>query len=185
MSALILKSVNHVYRIFKVYLTLALCGILAVIGVELVLSNPLALVISVIAIISLLMGILLWVQAHKLRFSINLNERFRTPHRTEPPKLPESVMAVAVPASEREVIIGDLREQFWNLDKKYGKASATTWYIVQTALFVCHLSTIRKYKAKIEGATLRFVMFVLYLYAMYELLESHSNITQVLGRFLR
>jgi hypothetical protein len=41
MSALILKSVSHLYKIFKVYLMLAVLGALAVIAYEVLLSRSL------------------------------------------------------------------------------------------------------------------------------------------------
>lgn len=56
MSSVVLKSASHLYRIFKVYLTLGIIGALAVVTVELVIAKPLALIIGFIAFSFLLMG---------------------------------------------------------------------------------------------------------------------------------
>jgi hypothetical protein len=39
MSSLVLKSINHLYKLFKIYLTLALIGAVAVIAYEAFVSN--------------------------------------------------------------------------------------------------------------------------------------------------
>ena len=46
MSVLLLKSINHLYRIFKVYLTLALLGASAVVIYGLFVSQPLLVLIA-------------------------------------------------------------------------------------------------------------------------------------------
>jgi RNA polymerase sigma factor (sigma-70 family) len=66
MNALILKPINLLYKIFKVYLTIGILGALAVIVVEFVIEKPFAFLIFVIAVSFLLIGIMLWAQARKL-----------------------------------------------------------------------------------------------------------------------
>ena len=183
MSALILRSINHAYKIFKVYLTIATCGVLGVILVSIVLAKPMALLVGIGTFIFLMMGILLWVQTSKFAFSPNLEKRFSNIHTPRPPRLPESIMAIAVPATEREVVIGDLREEFGSLDKKYGRASATAWYVIQATLFVFNLSFIEKFHARLERTVLGFMMFILCIYGIHKLIR--SDLTTLIEQILR
>ena len=62
MSAVFLKSVNHVYQIFKVYLTVALCGALGVLFVQIILVTPMPLLVAICGGIVLMIAFLLWFQ---------------------------------------------------------------------------------------------------------------------------
>jgi hypothetical protein len=133
MSSQILKSVSHLYRIFKVYLTIALLGASAVIAYGLLISKPMFILSTFIGLSALLTMILIWFQTKTLSFGRNSVDK-------EPPKLPESVMAVILPVDKRELIIGDLNEEFSHLERKYGRRSAATWYAIQSMRVVLHIS---------------------------------------------
>lgn len=173
MNELIIKSAHHVYKIAKVYVAIGVCGVLSVFVIGLILEKPLELLISIGSLAFLMAGILVWVQSHK--FTVGLEKRFSRMHLRKPPKLPESIMTIAVPASEREEVIGDLREQFGDLDKKYGRVSATAWYVIQTTLFFLN--------ARLERIAILCVVFFVYLYAMGKLID--SGLAQVLEQLLR
>ncbi|HEX6648486.1 MAG TPA: hypothetical protein VF075_03070 [Pyrinomonadaceae bacterium] len=182
MSALILKSANHIYKIFKVYLAMAVCGALSVVFVATILTKPLTLLVAIGSISFLMVGILLWVQVRK--FTVGPNLDARSLKTRKPPKLAESIIAIALPASKREVVIGDLREQFTNLEAKYGRISASSWYVLQTTLFFFNLTPIQKFHAKLERVVLQFALFILCIVAITKLIES-TNVTQFLLRILR
>ena len=173
MNTLIIKSAHHVYKIFKIYVAIGVYGVLSVLVVGLILAKPLELLISLGSLAFLMAGLLLWVQSKK--FTVGLEKRFSRMHIRRPPKLPESIMAIAVPASEREEVIGDLREQFGNLDKKYGRMSATAWYVIQTTLFFLNL--------RLERTAFLCVVVFIYVYAMGKLID--SDFAQAVGQLLR
>jgi hypothetical protein len=70
MSALVLKSINHLYKIFKVYFTLALIGALAVIAYEVFVSKPVVILIGFGIIGALVVSVMLWVEGIPLRFNL-------------------------------------------------------------------------------------------------------------------
>lgn len=129
MSALVLKSVSHLYRIFRVYLALAILGAFSVLAYELLISKPLGILLFFISFSFVLAGILLWYQAKTSSLGRTLEDK-------KPPQLPESLMWVMLPADQREVIIGDLNKVFFNLRFKYGALSAAIWYALQSTKLV-------------------------------------------------
>jgi hypothetical protein len=133
MSALILRSINHLYKIFKVYLSLAFFGASAVIGYGLVVSKPLVVLISFISIGLLLTVIVLWYQTRTLSIDKNVEEK------TKPPKVPESLMALMLPTKVAEPILADLRVEFIHLVSKYGRKSAAIWHVVQSMNILVHV----------------------------------------------
>jgi len=130
MSALILRSAKHLYKLLKVYLTLALLGALAVIAVETVLAKPVLLIAAFMIVSSTSIVVLLWAQSQG-----TIPRKLTQPRLQEerPPKLPESLMVVSLPAELAEEIIGDLTEEFYRLRSKYGRYSAITWYTIESA----------------------------------------------------
>jgi hypothetical protein len=66
MSSLVLKSINHLCKLFKVYLTLALIGALAVIAYETFVSKPIGLG----TISALVMSTMLWVDGTPISFHV-------------------------------------------------------------------------------------------------------------------
>lgn len=56
-----LKSFNHLYRILKVYLTMAICGALAVVGIQLLLAKTLLAVSVLAAVILVALALFLFV----------------------------------------------------------------------------------------------------------------------------
>lgn len=142
MSSVVLKSASHLYRIFKVYLTLGIIGALAVVTVELVIAKPLALIIGFIAFSFLLMGVLLLAEARKLKTSQSFQILQRRLPKKQPPKLPESLMAVLLPANLMEPILGDFHQEFAELNSKYGRRSAVAWYYTIAMRTVLHVTAL-------------------------------------------
>ncbi len=70
MSSRVLQSINHLYKLFKVYLTLALIGALAVIAYEAFVSKPLVILIGLGTISALVMSIMLWVDGTPISFHV-------------------------------------------------------------------------------------------------------------------
>ena len=70
MSSLVLKSINHLYKLFKIYLTLALIGALAVIAYEVFVFKPLVILIGLGTISALVMSIMLWVGGTPISFHV-------------------------------------------------------------------------------------------------------------------
>ena len=70
MSALVVKSVNHLYKIFKVYFTLALIGALAVIAYEIFVSKPIVILIGFSIIGALVVSGMLWVEGIPISFHV-------------------------------------------------------------------------------------------------------------------
>lgn len=132
MSALILKSANHLYKLVKVYSTMALLGALAVIVVEIVLAKPVVL-IAVFVLASFASTVVLLLAQSQGRRHMELSQRGSQNLHEPPPKLPESLMAVALPAELADHVMGDLSEEFYRLRSKYGRYSAVTWYTIQSA----------------------------------------------------
>jgi len=158
MSALILKSANHLLRIFKVYVTLAILGALALIAIEIVIAKPLALLIPVLIIGFLLSNILIWAEVSERDFRDEQKKRAMGADRVEPPKLPESLMALVLPARLREPIIGDLAEEFRHL-LRFGRRSAATWYFLSSSRIIFRVTvlsfTLRTAKIFIEDIVKR------------------------------
>jgi hypothetical protein len=80
MTALILKSATHMYKIFKVYLVLAVCGALGVVVVQALRAKPLVLLVALGSIAFLVAAMLSGVQGHKFIFGPNSKKRRRIPH---------------------------------------------------------------------------------------------------------
>lgn len=129
MSALVHRSVSHLYRIFKVYLALAILGAFFVLAYQLLISKPLGILFSFIGFSLVLAGILLWYQAKTASMARILADR-------RPPQLPESLMNAMLPVGQRELIISDLNKVFFDLQLKYGRRSAAIWYAIQSTKVV-------------------------------------------------
>jgi hypothetical protein len=132
MSELVLKSVNHLYRLFKVYSTLAILGALAVILAEIFIAKPVILFTGFVVVTFTLTVILIWVQSSGRRRRKFIRKRLQELQDERPPKLPESLMVMTLPAEIAEHIMGDLSEQFYHLRYKYGRYSAVGWYTIQS-----------------------------------------------------
>ena len=131
MSALILKSANRLYKLFKIYSTMALLGAVAAIVVQIVLAVPMVLIAVLMVVTSASTLVLLSAQSHG-RFRRKLIQRSHELQEHEPPILPESLMIVSLPADIADQIIEDLRGEFHHLQAKYGRYSAVTWYTIQS-----------------------------------------------------
>jgi len=130
MNTLIVKSGNRLYKLFKVYTTLAVIGALATILVEIIVAQPLVLIAPFIIAAFASSVVLLWAQSrgkHNRDFIRKglANER--------PPKLPESLMMVSLPIEIADLIMADLTGEFSRLRSKYGRTSAVSWYTIQSA----------------------------------------------------
>jgi len=123
MSALLLKFANRLYKLLKIYSTMALLGALAAIVIQIVLAKPMVLVATFMVVIFASTLVLLWAQSHRRSYELE-DER--------PPILPESLMIVSLPADIADQIIGDLRGEFYHLRSKYGRYSAVIWYTIQS-----------------------------------------------------
>jgi hypothetical protein len=124
MSALILKSANRLYKLLKVYSTMALLGALAAIVVQIVLAEPMILIVILVVVTFASTLVMLHAQSHgRSRQDLKGDE---------PPILPESLMIVSLPADIADQIIEDLRDEFHHLRSKYGRYSAATWYTIQS-----------------------------------------------------
>lgn len=124
MNILVRKSLSHLYRVFKVYLSLGIFGALAVIAYGVIVSEPLVVLISLISVGLLAIIVLLWFQATTASVNGDTNDK-------QPPKLPEAFMTLMLP-TRFEPLIRDLRREFTRLVLKYGRVSAATWYAVQS-----------------------------------------------------
>lgn len=126
MSALILKSANRLYKLFKFYSTMALLGALAAIVVQIVLAEPMVVLIATLMVVTTASTlVMLYAQSHEK----SRHER----KEDKPPLLPESLMIVSLPADIADQIIEDLRDEFHHLRSKYGRYSAVTWYTIQSS----------------------------------------------------
>ncbi len=135
MSALILKFVNRLYKIFKVYLALAIFGALAVVGNILLNHRPL-IPYAILAGFQFLIIMMLLIAERKV---FDLNEVGED----VPPKFPRLFMVITLPTNISESIIPDLNEEFYHLLSKYGRKSAAIWYSFQSMMLVLRLSTIQ------------------------------------------
>ena len=147
MSALILKSANHLYKIFKVYFALAIFGALAVIVVGLFLAKPIVLLGTGLVITTLCIVSVLWTQAQEAQTRKTLTRMLDSRHsprglRREwqvnlsdvyisPPKLPESLLFMMLPRDMAEAVLGDLSEEYRLLSSRYGRQSANSWYVIE------------------------------------------------------
>src|SRR5262249_13864054 len=77
MSALVLKSLNHLYKIFKVYLILALLGASAVVIYGLFVSKPLLVLIAFVGISLGAISAMLWFKARTSSFDEAIDDRKR------------------------------------------------------------------------------------------------------------
>jgi len=151
MSALILKSANHIYKLLKVYLTLAIVGALIVIVVELFVAEPIILLGIFFGISLISTASILWVQAHKLNFEGRTNQKYE-----RPPKLPESLMLIVLPHSLAETILGDLRHDFYRLLRRHGRQSAVTWYTIQSLKILVNATALH-FGLNVSGSLNRFL----------------------------
>jgi hypothetical protein len=126
MSAFMLKFLRRLYKLFKIYSTLALLGAIAGIVVGIVVEKPVVLLAAFMLVTVTSMLVLLLAQSHG---------RPRQSHEPQelPPILPESLMIVTLPSELADDIIGDLRQEFEHLRSKYGRHSAITWYTIQSS----------------------------------------------------
>jgi len=126
MSAFMLNFLRRLYKLFKIYSTLALLGALAVIVVGIVVEKPVVLLAAFMLVSVTAMLVLLLAQS---------NGRRQRSHELQelPPILPESLMIVSLPSEVADDIIGDLRQEFDHLRSKYGRYSAITWYTIQSS----------------------------------------------------
>jgi hypothetical protein len=132
MNALILKSANHLYKLFKVYATMALLGALAAIVIQIVLAEPMVLIAAFMVVSAASIIVLLLAQSHRGSGQRLNQQRSHELENERPPILPESLMIVSLPADFADEIIGDLRDEFYHLRSKYGRYSAVTWYSLQS-----------------------------------------------------
>jgi len=139
MSALIVKSANRLFNIFKVYLGLALFGALAVTLIELIIAKPSAFLVGFIVISFLFMGILLWYQTDKLTLKLVVEREIRKIRKREPPRLAESLITLVLPVRLRDEILADLRHEFNHL-LRFGRRSAEAWYFVTAARIVLKIT---------------------------------------------
>jgi hypothetical protein len=123
MSALLLNFSKRLYKLLKVYSTMALLGALAVIVVGIVLAKPMVLIAALMVVIFASTLVLLWAQTDR---------RPQGAQDERPPMLPESLMIVSLPGDIADQIIGDLTDEFYHLRSKYGRYSAVIWYTVQS-----------------------------------------------------
>ena len=65
MNTFILKSANRLYKLFKVYATMALLGALAAIVVQIVLAEPIVLIAAFMVISAASIVILTWAQSYR------------------------------------------------------------------------------------------------------------------------
>jgi len=130
MNALIIKSANRLYKLFKVYTTLAILGALTTILVEIIIAWPLVLIVAVMVAAFASSVLLLWAQSRERHNGDLIQER---PADERPPKLPESLMMASLPIGVADHIIGDLTREFYRLRANYGRSSAVTWYTIQSA----------------------------------------------------
>jgi hypothetical protein len=122
MSAFILKFLSRLYKLLKVYSTIAVLGALAGLVVGIVIEKPIVLIGAVMVVSAASTMVLLLAQSHR-----RADQKL-----IQPPILPESLMIVLLPSEFAEDIIGDLREEFDHLRSKYGRYSAVTWYTIQS-----------------------------------------------------
>lgn len=130
MNALIIKSANRLYKLFKVYTIMAVIGALTTILVEIIIAWPLILIATVMVVAFASSLLLLWAQSRGKHSGDLIPERFGD---ERPPKLPESLMIASLPIEIADQIIGDVTHEFYRLRSKYGRASAITWYTIQSA----------------------------------------------------
>lgn len=130
MNALVIKSVKRLYKLFKIYTTLAIIGALTTLLVEIIIAWPLVLIATVTVAAFASSVLLLWAQSRGNNRGELIPERLGDRH---PPKLPESLMMVSLPIDIADQIIGDLTHEFYRLRSKYGRSSAITWYTIQSA----------------------------------------------------
>jgi hypothetical protein len=136
MNTLILKSANRLYKLFKVYATMALLGAVAAIVLQIVLAEPIVLIVAFMVISAASIIVLLWAQSHNQKRSFGLeNER--------PPILPESLMIVSLPADIADQIMEDLSDEFCHLRSKYGRYSAVMWYTIQSGTIFIKAAALR------------------------------------------
>jgi|SRR5215213_9289660 len=131
MSALLLKFANRLYKLLKVYSTMALLGALAVIVVQIVFEKPIVLIAAFMVVSAASTIVLLWAQSHERSSQKLVHQRTHELQDERPPILPESLMIVSLPGNIAEQIIGDLRDEFYHLRSKYGRYSAVIWYTMQ------------------------------------------------------
>lgn len=125
MSALILNSASHLYRILKVYLTLALLGASVVLIYGLFLSKPLLILITFLSLSLGAIATMLWFKVRTRSFDET---------EKKPPILPASLMALLLPTRIAGPLLGDLKEDFYRLNRKYGRKPAAAWYAVVSIL---------------------------------------------------
>lgn len=129
MSALMLKFVSRLYKLFKFYSAMALLGALGGIVVGIVVEKPIVLIAAFIVVSAASMIALLVAQSHRRDDHKVIQPQS---HDERPPMFPESLMIVSLPSELAEGIIEDLREEFHHLRSKYGRYSAVTWYTIQS-----------------------------------------------------
>lgn len=104
-NALILKFVNRLYQLFKVYSIMALLGALAAVVIQIVLAEQVVLIAALMVVIFASTLVLLWAQrdrrSHELQDEI-------------PPMLPESLMIVSLPSDIARLSYGKSLTQFLN-----------------------------------------------------------------------
>ena|ERR1041384_4940712 len=77
MRAEILKPINHVYSIFKVYLALAVGGALVVVGGQTLAERPLLLLFLLIPLLGIALGWLVFVAGNRLKSGASEERRAR------------------------------------------------------------------------------------------------------------
>lgn len=130
MSALIVKSVNRLYKLFKVYTTLAVIGALMTILVEIIIAWPLVLIATFMVAAFASTVVLIWAQSSRRSL---FQKHWQKAQADCPPKLPESLMAASLPIEMADDILGDLACEFYRLRSRYSRSSAVTWYTIQSA----------------------------------------------------
>jgi hypothetical protein len=134
MSVLILKFVSRLYKLLKIYSTIALLGALGGIVVGITVEKPIVLVLVApfIVVSAASMIVLLMARSHERPGQSLLQHQPHELQNERPPILLESLLIVSLPSELAGNMIGDLGEEFDHLRSKYGRYSAVTWYTVQS-----------------------------------------------------
>lgn len=132
MSVLILKFVSRLYKLLKIYSTIALVGALGGIVIGSIVEKPIVLVAPFIVVSAASMIVLLMAQSHERPGHSLLQHQPHELRNERPPILLESLLIVSLPSELAGGMIGDLGEEFSHLRSKYGRYSAVTWYTVQS-----------------------------------------------------
>jgi hypothetical protein len=132
MSVLILKFMSRLYKLLKIYSTIALLGALGGIVIGSIVEKPIVIFAAFMVVTVASMIVLLMAQSHKRPGQSLIHHQPHELQNERPPILSESLLIVSLPSELAGDMIGDMREEFDHLRSKYGRYSAVTWYAVQS-----------------------------------------------------